>query len=140
MLASFLHQGKKATNVFCVNHPFQAIWGRKNVHFFFNFFLKFRIIRNVKKSQKNLISSFTPRIFARIRIRNKMRIRNTEKYIINYIQDVSKLFLLAVNWSIYHTGCSIFPALLADRYTRWSGKDTGRCSRPTMQKQYKNNL
>ena len=30
MLASYLHQGKKATYVFCVNHPFQAIWNRKN--------------------------------------------------------------------------------------------------------------
>ena len=39
MLESFLHRGKKATYVFCVNHPFQAIWSRKNFHkFFFNFF------------------------------------------------------------------------------------------------------
>ena len=28
MLESFLNQWKKATYVFCVNHPFQAIWSR----------------------------------------------------------------------------------------------------------------
>ena len=38
MLESFLHQGKKATYVFCVNQPFQAIWSGKNFH---KFFLKF---------------------------------------------------------------------------------------------------
>ena len=49
LLESFLHQGKKATYVFFVNHPFQVIWSRKN--FFFKIFLKlFRIIWNSKKS------------------------------------------------------------------------------------------
>ena len=49
MLASVLHQGKKATYVFfCVNHLFQAIWSRIFFHKFFFKFL-FRIIWNVKK-------------------------------------------------------------------------------------------
>ena len=34
MLESFLHQGKKATYVFCVHQPFQAIWSGKNFHKF----------------------------------------------------------------------------------------------------------
>ena len=59
MLESFLHQGKKATYVFCVNHPFQAIWSRKNFHkFFFKFCSKlFRIIWNIIKTFKNFIFS-----------------------------------------------------------------------------------
>ena len=74
MLESFLHQGKKATNVFCVDHPFQAILSRTNFHIFiFKFF-------------SNFIFSLYPQDpdphedFARIRIRKKkMWIRNSGK-------------------------------------------------------------
>ena len=81
MLASFLHQGKKATYFFCVNHPFQAIWSRKN--FFFNFF---KVVQNHlkrEKTKKNHFFHLPPdtrmKIFTRIRIRKKMRIRNPGK-------------------------------------------------------------
>ena len=48
MLESFLHRGKMATYVFCINQLFQAIWSRKNFHkSFFNFFFK---VKNRLKS------------------------------------------------------------------------------------------
>ena len=68
MLESFLHLRKRQHIFFCVNHQFQAIWSRK---FFCTYIYCSESSETWKKTKKK--NPFSPRI----RIRKKMRIRNT---------------------------------------------------------------